>query len=243
MSRAPKAGPGRKAIAFRYRFTFSNGDEKEFTVHLDAETLQLLNPRRRDLPDWTRLGFHQCPNCPLKEEEHPQCPVAASLVDLVDAFKDRKSHEAVQVLVESKERIYAKHTSLQNAASSLIGMHMTTAGCPILSRLRPMVDTHLPFMTPAETHYRMMGMYLVAQYFRAKSGMSADWELLGLTGVLGEIQTVNMAFCQRLNAIAIKDASVNALVILSTLGDEARLTLAEHDVERLERLFKGLMGD
>lgn len=234
------ARPGRKSIAFRYRFTFASGVEKEFTLHLDSETLALITPPR-PLPEWTRLGFHQCPNCPLKEEESPHCPVAAGLVDIVDAFQDRKSHEAVQVLVESKDRIYAKHTSLQTAASSLIGMYMTTAGCPILSRLRPMVDTHLPFMSSAETTYRMLSMYLVAQYFRSKHGLPADWNLEGLTRLLSEIATVNQAFCQRLNAIPMKDASVNALVVLSTLGDEARLTLVEHDLEKLERIFKNLM--
>jgi hypothetical protein len=235
------ARPGRKNIAFRYRFTFQNGIEKEFTVHLDADTLALVAPARPDPPDWTRLSFHQCPNCPLKEEESPHCPVALNIVDLVTAFQDRKSHEAVQVLVESKERIYAKHTSLQTAASSLIGLHMVTAGCPILSRLRPMVDTHLPFMSPGETTYRMLSMYLVAQHFRAKHGLPADWSLAGLTKLLADIQTVNLAFCKRLNAISIKDASVNALVILSTLGDEARLRLVENDLERLERIFKALM--
>lgn len=231
---------GRKTIAFRYRFTFANGALKEFTLHLDAETLALITPPR-PLPEWTRLGFRQCPNCPLKEEESPHCPVAVGLVDIVDAFQDRKSHEAVQVLVESKDRIYAKHTSLQTAASSLIGMYMTTAGCPILDRLRPMVDTHLPFMSSAETTYRMLSMYLVAQYFRSKHGLPADWNLEGLTKLLAEIATVNQAFCQRLNAIPMKDASVNALVILSTLGDEARFSLVEHDLEKLERIFKNLM--
>jgi hypothetical protein len=235
--------PGRRTIVFRYKFTFQNGAEREFTVHLDADTLALVSPPRAELPEWTRLSFHQCPNCPLKEEESPRCPVAVHMVDLVDAFQDRKSHEAVQVLVETKERIYAKHTSLQTAASALIGLHMVTAGCPILSRLRPMVDMHLPFMTPGETTYRMLSMYLVAQYFRAKHGLPADWTLEGFAGVLADIQAVNMAFCQRLNSIPMKDASVNALVILSTLGDEARLRLVENDLERLERIFKALMFD
>ncbi len=234
---------GRKTIAFRYRFSFQNGGDQEFTVHLDAETLGLVAAPRPDPPEWARLTVHQCPNCPLTEKESPLCPVAANMADLVAAFQDRKSHEAVQVLVETKERIYAKHTSLQTAVSSLIGLYMVTAGCPILSRLRPMVDTHLPFMTPAETTYRMLSMYLVAQYFKAKAGRPADWTLEGLSGILEAVQAVNTAFCQRLNSIAIKDASVNALVVLSTLGDEARLRLVEHDVERLERIFKGLMFD
>jgi hypothetical protein len=236
------ARPGRKTIAFRYRFSFADGVEKEFTLHLDSETLALVAPAR-PLPEWTRLSFRQCPNCPLKEEESPHCPVAVGLVDIVEAFQDRKSHEAVQVLVESRERIYAKHTSLQTAASSLIGMYMTTAGCPILSRLRPMVDTHLPFMSPQETTFRMLSMYLVAQYFRARRGEAADWSLEGLTKILADIATINQAFCQRLNAIPMKDASVNALVVLSTLGDEARLSLVEHDLERLERLFRNLSFD
>ena len=232
----------RKSIAFRYRFTFADGAQTEFTLHLDSESLALRLPRR-ELPEWTRLSFQQCPNCPLKEEESPHCPAAAALVEPVDAFQHRKSHEAVQVLVESRDRIYAKHTSLQTAASSLIGLYMATAGCPHLSRLRPMVDSHLPFQSSPDTTYRMLSMYLVAQYFLGKRGQAPDWTLEGLNRLLTEIQTVNQAFCQRLNAIPMKDASVNALVILSTLGDEARLTLVEHDLERLERIFGHLLSD
>jgi hypothetical protein len=114
---------------------------------------------------------------------------------------------------------------------------MVTSGCPILDKLRPMVDMHLPFMNRQETLYRMVTMYLLAQYFRAKKAQPAEWDLAGLTRLLGDIREVNVAFCERLNAIEIKDASVNALVILSTLGDFPSRLITKRELARLERIF------
>jgi hypothetical protein len=233
----PETGPP-KPITYRYRIAFGDGVERAFAVDIHAESLGLLRQDRASYPEWTRLGFHRCPNCPLEESRHPRCPVAESVAELVDAFGDFPSYEQVDVVVESKNRTYSRHTSLQTAVSSLLGLYMVTSGCPILNQLRPMVDMHLPFMNREETLYRMLTMYLLAQYFREKNGQPADWDLEGLTRLLGEIRKVNVAFCERLNAIEIKDASVNAVVILSTLGDFPNRLITKRDLARLERIFR-----
>jgi hypothetical protein len=53
-----------------------------------------------------------------------------------------------------------------------------------------------------------------------------------------EIHDVNVAFCDRLRGIESLDASVNAVVILSTLGDFPAQKLMRLEMERLERLLK-----
>jgi len=232
----PEAGAPR-SITYRYRITFGDGTVKTLAVTLQAESLALVREARASYPEWTRLTFKQCPNCPLEESQHPRCPVAANVVEMVEAFGDSPSYEEVDVVVESQNRTYARHTSLQTAVSSLLGLHMVTSGCPILDKLRPMVDMHLPFMNRQETLYRMVTMYLLAQYFRAKKAQPAEWDLAGLTRLLGDIREVNVAFCERLNAIEIKDASVNAVVILSTLGDFPSRLITKRELARLERIF------
>lgn len=163
--------------------------------------------------------------------------------DVIEFFKDFKSYDRVAVTVESEARTYGHKGSVQTAISSLLGLYMVTSGCPILDKLRPMVDTHLPFMTRRETIYRVVTMYLLAQHFRNKQGRPADWELKGLAQHLEQIRTVNVAFCKRLNSIPIKDASVNAVVILSTLGDFPGRLVTKKDVARLETIFSRAYSD
>ena len=54
-----------------------------------------------------RLEFQQCPNCPLKPEASPRCPVAVSLVDLMDLFKDSLSIETAEVVIISETAAHA----------------------------------------------------------------------------------------------------------------------------------------
>ena len=212
-------------------------------MSLDRETLSLLRPAPAEPPEWTRLEFHRCPNCPLDPAQHPHCPVAVSMVEMVEALKDRNSYDEVEVVVEAPSRTYSKRTPLQGAVSSLLGLLMTTSGCPILDRLRPMVETHLPFMTRHEALYRILTMYLLAQYFiEARGEQGGDWSLEGLVRSMDDIHTVNVSFCKRLNSIPIKDASVNAVVILSTLGDFPSRRITQKDLARLARLFQRYVG-
>lgn len=226
-----------ETLTFRYRFHFSDGREGLFEVELDRDTLELKQPEREIYPDWTRLDFHQCPNCPLNVATHPRCPVAQSLVDLVDFFKDFDSFDQVEVAVEAKERTYSKKTSMQEAVGPLIGLHMTTTGCPILNKLRPMVLTHLPFMSTDESTYRMITMYLLAQYFLYKRGGTPDWDLKKMLDFFADIQQVNTSFCKRLQSIPAGDASINAVVMLNSMSDVTSLRLEMNDLTWLERIF------
>jgi hypothetical protein len=233
------APPGpRPPITYRYTFTFKDGTSQGFTVTLDGETLAVVVSDDGEPPAWTRLGFHQCPNCPLSAEKHPHCPVARNLVPVVNAFKDRQSHEPAITTVESRNRAYTREGSLQTGVSPLLGLHMATSGCPILDRLRPLVETHLPFMSRQETMYRTLSMHVMAQYFAHRRGEPVSFDLAKLREIMEEIHQVNVAFCARLRAISTKDASVNAVVILSTLGDFPSQRVTEHDLARLEKLLQ-----
>jgi hypothetical protein len=226
-----------REVTLSYTFTLGGGASRRFDVRLDNETLEMIPPARRELPVWTELSFCKCPNCPLDEATHPHCPIAANLVDVVETFKDSLSYEEVDVTVEAHGRTYSKHTSLQQSVSSLIGIFMVTSGCPILNRLRPMVDTHLPFMNADESTYRMISMYLTAQFFRHKAGKRADWEMKDLLRFLSECRETNSSFCQRLQALGVRDAPLNAMSILNALGEITSLSIETFDMSRWERIF------
>jgi len=187
-------------------------------------------------PPWTALDFHRCPNCPLPRTE-ARCPVAASLVGVVETFRHHRSWERVHVTVTARDRQYAHEVDLQRGISSLLGIYMVTAGCPVLNRLRPMVDTHLPFMSPEETTYRMMSMYLVAQYFLQEAGLRPDWRLRKFVRALQETGTVNRAFTERLREAGIEDASLNAVATLNSLGEITAISLETDEMARLRRIF------
>jgi hypothetical protein len=166
------------------------------------------------LPDWTKLEYMQCPNCPLKPADSPRCPVAANLAPLAEKFRESLSYTNAEISVEAPGRTYQQRAPMQTALSALFGLIMATSGCPILDKMRPMAFTHLPFPSLRETQYRSMSMYLLAQFIAAMKGATPNWSLDGLATIYDEINAVNAAFCKRLYALDAKDAGVNALVKL-----------------------------
>ena len=227
----------------RYEFKLENGLTREFVVKLQHPSLQLVMPDRARVPSWARLSAHQCPNCPLRPETTPNCPVAMSLIEVVDQFKDSWSIENAEVTVSMPARQYHRKVPLQVGVSSLIGLYMATSGCPILNKLRPMVHTHLPFATVEETIYRSISMYLLAQFFRKKRGHKADWELKDLVKIYDDINLVNQSFCRRLMSIKTKDASLNALSGLDCFASITALSIVEDTLEEIESLFQAHFSD
>ncbi len=225
-----------KNIHFRYKFTLADGEVKEFDLRLDSETLSLITPGRESHPEWTRLSYRQCPNCPLAPS-HLQCPIAANLVDVVDCFKDFISYDEADIEVATEERVYKKHASLQKGISSLIGIYMVTSGCPIMDKLRPMVKTHLPFATAEETLYRVFSMYLLAQYYLSRTGQKPDWVFEDLTRIYAEVHVVNKSFCERLTDARIKDGIVNAVATLDCFAEFVEAPLQRRVLDRMEALF------
>jgi hypothetical protein len=223
-------------MLINYRFKFPDGREDAFAVELDATTSAYETPAAGTPPEWTALGNHQCGICPLKAESSPRCPVAVNLAPAIDRFINRISYEDVEVWVTTAAREYYKRVSLQKAVSGLFGLIMVSSGCPILDKLRPMTLTHLPFAEMEETRYRTISMYLFAQFFRARKGLTADWDLSGLEKILGDIGKVNRDFVDRLRALPMKDANLNAIVSLDCFLMPTAATM-NRSIQKLERLF------
>jgi hypothetical protein len=217
-------------ITISYEYTFRNGTVKKFAMKLDPDTLALKLDKRPNPPIWTELHHKKCENCPLDAKENAYCPVALNFADIAEQFKDIVSHENVAVRVTTDERMYAKATTIQQGLSPLVGIIMTTSGCPVMDHLKPMVRFHLPFASLEETIFRMSSMYLVAQYFQKQDGASPEWTLDGLTAVYARVGIVNRDFALRLRDAAKKDANVNALVNLDCFAQ--MIPLAADDVLR-----------
>ena len=226
-----------KTVAYTYRFTLSDGVVKELTVRLDHQTLGIVAEPRNELPEWTRLGFHRCSNCPLDEARHAYCPAAVGLVDVIELFRERVSYEKAEITITTSTRTYRMQAPLQRGISALMGLIMASSGCPILSKLRPMVETHLPFMTPEEATYRILSMYLLAQFFAAREGGEPDWGLDRIADFFADVKWVNKSFAARLREVQIGDANLNALVILNDLSTLTGLAVEADGLERLQRIF------
>jgi hypothetical protein len=132
-------------IQITYRFLFSDGRAVEHEVVLDGDTGRQVSHQQGIPQAWTTLEYKKCRHCPLKREDHPQCPVALNLALVADTFKSEKSIEQVLVEVETTERIYRKGLPLQEGLFGLFGLIMATSDCPFMEFLRPMARFHLPF--------------------------------------------------------------------------------------------------
>ena len=224
-------------ITYQYRFIFGGGFERTIEVRLDKRTLNLIPTTKASYPEWTELKYFKCPNCPLDEEQHSFCPIAVNLVDLIDFFRHMISYKEVDLLVQSEERTYIKHTTLQQGISSLMGIYMVTSGCPIMEKLKPMVCYHLPFPTLKETQYRVISMYLLAQYFLYRRGKEPDLELKNLVKIYDDIQGVNKGFFQRLAHIKVMDATLNALIKLDMFAKHISISINRDVLNEMEFLF------
>ncbi|NTW59917.1 MAG: hypothetical protein HGB21_00350 [Nitrospirae bacterium] len=225
---------------FVYIYQFKNGTTKHFDLRLNAANLLLTTKKQENLPLWALLPFHKCAICPLSEKDHIYCPICANLAGIVEQFKNFLSHERVSVTVVCEERFYGKETTVQGGLSPLLGIIMTTSGCPIMEQLKPMVRFHLPFASLDETIYRGVTMFLTAQYFRHQDGKTAAWSIDGLGSIYSEVGQVNRDFANRMRAAAKKDANVNALVNLDVFA--SMMTLAAEDtLKRLKPYFSALL--
>ncbi len=223
-----------------YAYRFDSGASMKFDVLLDSDTLDILPEKDRDLPEWTLLGYCQCAICPLDARTHLHCPVAANFSGIVEKFKNFTSHDQVSVACIVDERTYSKKTTVQMGVSSLLGIIMTTSGCPVMAQLKPMVRFHLPFASLEETIFRMVSMHLVAQYLRHQAGKSSEWSLNGLIRIYGQVGEVNRDFADRMVGAAKNDVNVNALVNLDAFAKMVPLA-ADKMLKKITPYFSALM--
>jgi hypothetical protein len=208
----------KEPLRILYDFKFPTAVGKSFEILLDKQTLSLITEQEKERPEWARLEFHQCSNCPLNRTLLPYCPVAQNMSVLMREFRDATAADRVTVTVTVKERQYVKITSMQEGLSPLLGIIMATSGCPIMEPLKPMVRYHLPFASLDETVFRMTTMYFMAQYLRSEAGKQPEWRLDGLAGIYAEVKKLNKDFGQRMIAASQSDANVRALVKLNVFA-------------------------
>jgi hypothetical protein len=223
-------------LSFLYRFRLADGRRQAFELRLDSTTLEPHSNPAEERPDWTRIEFHQCPNCPLTPADRPHCPLALRLSPLMPLFEGLQSHNEVDVEAVTAERTVTGHTTAQRALSSVMGLIVATSGCPHTLFLKPMARFHLPLSSEEETVYRASSMYLLAQYFRCKQGEAADFELLGLKRTYDTLHRINVAMAERLRAVSSKDSAVNAVVLLD-LFTKAMPYSIEESLEEIRYLF------
>ncbi len=204
-----------------YFFRLATGLEHRFDVDFDRPAAS------GDLPDWTLLETGKCGHCPLASGPGVRCPAAADLVPVIERFSALASVDSMDVRVMHGQYESRKHTDTQTALSALMGLILATSACPILSRMRPLAHTHLPFSTDTEMVYRIAAMHLFDCFLKGKKA-----DLSGLAGFFADIDKLNEAFAERIKRATQRDASINALVLL-----HARSVLASLSFEdRLEEI-------
>ncbi|MCX6138659.1 MAG: hypothetical protein NTV54_14330 [Ignavibacteriales bacterium] len=226
-------------LSYRYVFAFEDGTEKVFDLHLHPDTLELLRENHAAPPEWTRLDYYPCENCPLIGHVE-YCPIAVNFATLVAEFHQTVSYEKTTVTVTAPERTYRKETTVQKGLSSILGIYMTTSNCPIMDDLRPMARFHLPFATPTETLYRAVSAYLTAQFFVMREGKEPDWALTSLVDIYKKVSKVNEGFSKRISHASKKDANVNAVIILHSFGESIPFYI-EHGLSEIGFLFSKSM--
>ncbi len=224
-------------LTIRYAFTLPQST-REFLVQLRRDSLALVQTPRPHYPDWARLEYHQCKNCPLTAERFPQCPVAASMSDAVEYFENLWSFEEIGVEISVGTRTVRTRTAVQNALGSLTGIYMVTSGCPILDQLRPMAYSHLPFASLEETVYRALAMYSLAQVLRQRRGLTPDWEFSGLAKIYEQIGIVNRSFHRRVPMIGTKEAGKNAVISLDAYAQYTSNRPFARSLAEIEMLFQ-----
>jgi hypothetical protein len=222
---------------FDYQFQFDDGYIKTYHIALDPKTLSLIpDTHRYQAPDWTRLKYHQCSNCPLEIDSHPYCPIAVNIMELVETFKNVLSYHNCTVMCETDDRTYSKKTSIMEGLSTIFGVIMATSNCPIMDFLKPMARFHLPFSSVEETTARTTSMFLLGQYFKSKDKNNIKIDFKTLENHYGQVKLVNEGIIKRISNVSNQDADKNAIVTLHSLSLFLSMEI-DYSLSTLEYIF------
>jgi len=221
-----------KPVKILYRIQLSEQVTEEFNYHLHPETFEIIStPNKEALPDWTELGFKQCPNCPLKVEEHPHCPMAVQLHHMVERFHNTSSIDQVKVKVVTEQRTLIKSTDLQSAISSMLGLLFPISGCPKTEGMKPLARFHVPMGSEEETVFNVAGMYLLAQYFLNLKNKNGVLSFDGLIKMYEDLHIVNKHVASRLQTVTRSDSVKNAITLLDMYCSLIPMLLQDQLVE------------
>ncbi len=226
------------AISIHYHLALDDGRKEEFDIRLHPQTLLPVDEEEGAAPDWTRLDFQQCPNCPLAPDQHPSCPLALRLSPVVDRLSGILSYQEVDLTVAFETRALTATTSVQEAISSLLGLLIATCGCPHTDFLKPMARFHLPLATTEETLYRVVCMYALSRLLRLRKGQPVDASFDDLVERYEAMRIVNRSIANRLKLADEEGSTVNALILLDYVAQLLPVSL-EEEIAELEQLFHG----
>jgi hypothetical protein len=168
------------------------------------------------------------------------CPAALAMKPVVEVFGGRVSYETVLMTVQRDEIKLEARITNQRAMRSLIGLLLPLSSCPVMMRLRPMAQLHLPLSSKEQTAYRFLGMHFIAQYLRHRRGQTPDWELGSLLDLLEDVRLTNIKLAKRIREVTEADATVNALVLLDAFADSVALNVEQYLVQ-LEPLYSAYL--
>ena len=228
-------------IQFRYTFKLSGGKQEVFDIAVEMPALKLRAGKDQSTPEWTRLEFCKCSNCPLSEATHPHCPVALPLVDVGERLGRLVSHEIIDLEVDSGERKISGRLSVTDASRSLIGLIMAVSGCPHMEFFKPLARFHLPWGSLEETTLRSASIYLLGQFFK-KPG-KAKWffnkpakpSFEGLNEIYCEVQAVNLGMVDRLRGSKLFNET-SAIAQLDVFAQMLPISI-ENQISDLRYLF------
>jgi len=220
-----------------YCFKFGELRQEKIDLVIDLQTIEMINRPVQDLPEWTRLEFEQCPHCPYQRQEVSRCPVAVSLIDVVRRFEGVMSYDRVDLEVIMAERKTSQNIEAQKGISSLLGLLISTSGCPHTSYFKPMARYHLPLASSDETIFRATGMYLMAQYFLKKMGKRVDCDLQGLTRIYRNMHILNVSIAERMRSATRTDSSINAVIVLDIFTHTINFVIDDH-LQEIQHLFE-----
>jgi hypothetical protein len=232
-----------ESVNIIYRIRLSDELTEEFDYEMDAETFEIISaPKTGSLPSWTQLGFKQCPNCPLKPEDHPHCPMAVQLHNIVDRFHTTRSIDEVTLEVITEQRKVTQTTALQNAISSMLGLVFPISGCPRTAGMKPLARFHVPLASEEETVFHVTGMYLLAQYFVNLKNKNGALSFDGLISAYNELHIVNKSVASRLQAVTSSDSIKNAITLVDMYSSLIPMLLQDKLVE-IRRFFNAYLPD
>jgi hypothetical protein len=223
-----------------YELAFDDGRRMEFTFRFDKESFALVLEERPAWPDWTLLACERCDACPL-DDGIARCPLAAALVDIVEATSGIVSHAEVTAMVRGAGRTVTARLPAQDALRSLMGLLIPASGCPDTAFLRPMARFHLPFSSPEETLYRTASMYRLAQQLRRIRGLEEDPGFAGLSAAYARLNAINRHLVERLRAATRRDSATNAVTLLDVFAQLLPMQLDE-PLEEVGPLFGAYLG-
>ncbi|EIK51660.1 hypothetical protein YO5_13103 [Stutzerimonas stutzeri TS44] len=209
-------------MTIEYRITLD--DEHDFSYRIELDRAY-DKERAAQAPKWTRLEHQQCSNCPLSQNDFSHCPAAVDLHRVVEDFQGLPAIQKALVWVRTPEREYTKLVGLEEGLRALLGVIMATSACPVLGRLKPMAQQHLPFASNREFVLRAVSLYLARQYFNMREGRHADWELRGLVRSFQQLQLVNQAFWQRIFDTCEGDSNLKAFLSFFSMASSLTYSL------------------